>query len=179
MISFRYELEGTGWADAYLGDGTDSATIPASYLCDALRDLVDAIQSLFTTDSAECVWHEEPGEVKWRFARNGDSVELRVEWWNEIRTHPDRDEWHFALDKVMFSGQAKFLDFATQVDQELRRLLEKWGLDGYLREWIEHPFPGESHQRLRQCIAVYETADRPASTGAVWGTAKKQEGHRC
>jgi hypothetical protein len=42
MISFRYELEGAGWADAYLSDGTNSATIPASCLCDALRDLVDA-----------------------------------------------------------------------------------------------------------------------------------------
>jgi hypothetical protein len=41
MISFRYELEGAGWADAYLSDGTNSATIPASYLWDALRDQVD------------------------------------------------------------------------------------------------------------------------------------------
>jgi hypothetical protein len=173
MISFRYELEGAGWADAYLSDGTNSATIPASYLCDTLRDLVDAIQSLFTADSAECVWQEEPGEVKWLFCRTGDSVGLRVEWWNEVRTHPDRDEWQPVLDKVMFSGQAKLLDLATQVDQELHRLLEKWGLDGYLREWIEHPFPVESHKRLRQCIAAYESADRPTSTGTVSGTAQK------
>ncbi len=178
MISFRYELEGGGWADAYLSDGTNSATIPASYLCDALRNLVDAIHSLFTTDSAECVWQEEPGEAKWRFSRNGDSVQLRVEWWNEVRTHLDLNgwqlnEWQLELDKVMFSGDAKLLDFANQVDRELQRLLDKWGLDGYVREWIEHPFPVESHQRLRQAIAAYEAANQSESTGTVPGTATK------
>ena len=28
-----------------------------------IRDLVDAIHSLFTMDRAECVWQEEPGEA--------------------------------------------------------------------------------------------------------------------
>jgi hypothetical protein len=133
---------------------------------------------LFTTDSAECVWQEEPGEVKWIVSRNGDSVQLRVEWWNEVRTHRDHNgwqlnDWQFVLDKVMFSGEAKFLDFAKQVDQELQRLLDKWGLDGYLRDWIEHPFPVESHQRLRQAIAACQTLDQTESTGTVPGTAKK------
>ena len=67
------------------------------------------------------------------------------------------NEGQLVLDKVMFSGKAKILDFANQVDQELQRLLDKWGLDGYLREWREHPFPVEAHQRLRQNIAAYET----------------------
>jgi hypothetical protein len=156
-----------------LSDGTNSATIPASYLCDALRDLVDAIRSLFTTDIAECVWQEEPGEVKWLFSRSGESVQLRVERWNEVRTHPDRNGWQLVLDRLMFSGEAKILDIANQVDQELQRLLDKWGLDGYLREWIEHPFPIESHQRLRQAISAYEAADQSESTGAVPGTANK------
>jgi hypothetical protein len=96
-----------------------------------------------------------------------------VEWWNAARTHPDRDEWEPVLDKVMFSGEAKFFDFAKQLDQELQRLLDKWGLDGYLRERIEHPFPVESHQRLRQAIAACHTSDQTESTGTVPGTAKK------
>ncbi len=60
MILFRYELAGAGWADAHLSDGTASVEIPASYTS-VMRfvDLVDAIQSLFTTNSAECVWQEE------------------------------------------------------------------------------------------------------------------------
>ena len=159
MISFRYELQGAGWADAYLGDGTTTTTVPASYLCDALRDLVDAIQSLFTTNTAECVWLEEPGEAKWILRRNGESVDLCVEWWNEARTHPDRNEWQLVLDKVMFSSSDKFINLAKQMDQELVRLLEKWRLDGYLKAW-EYPFPVEAHQRLRQSIAAHATASR-------------------
>lgn len=151
MILFKYELEGAGWADAYLSDGTTTAQIPASYICDALRDLVDAIQSVFTTTTAECVWEEEPGEARWFFTRHVDSIEVRVEWWNEVRTHPDRNEWHLVLDKVMFAGSDKLINFARQVDQELLRLLEKSGLQEYERAW-EYPFPTESHQRLRQAI---------------------------
>lgn len=153
MILFRYELAGSGWADAYLSDGTNSTEIPASYICDALRELVDAIWSLFSANRSECVWQEEPGEARWYFTRSQESVRVRVEWWNEMRAHPDGNEFELVLDKVMFSGESPFLAFAQQVDQELQRLFEKWGLEGYLREWIEHPFPVDSHQRLREAIA--------------------------
>lgn len=159
MISFKYELEGAGWADAYLSDGTTTTQIPASYICDALRDLVDATQSVFTTTTTQCVWEEEPGEARWFFMRHADSLEVRVEWWNEVRTHPDRNEWHLVLDKVMFSGSDNLVNFATQMDHELVRLLEKWGVEGYERAW-EYPFPTESHQRLRQAITNFAGVER-------------------
>src|SRR5258708_6131386 len=125
MVTFRYELEGVGWADAYLSDGESSAQIPASYLCDALRDLVDAVQSLFTADTATCFWQEEPGEVKWHFCRNGDSMHVDVKWFNEARVHPERNEGQLILDRVLFTGDSPFVDFATQVERELQRTIEK------------------------------------------------------
>jgi len=73
---------------------------------------------------------------------------------NEIRVERERDEYRLVLDRIMFSGQSDFLDFATQVKRELQRTLEKWTPERYLREW-EYPFPEEAHQRLREAIATH------------------------
>jgi hypothetical protein len=57
------------------------------------------------------------------------------------------------LTKVLFGGEANFLEFAKQVDRYLQRLLDKWGLERYLEEW-GYPFPSEADQRLRGSIAA-------------------------
>jgi hypothetical protein len=63
MISLTYRLTGSGWALATIANEQSEMKIPASYLCDALRDFVDAVQSLFVADSAQCMWEQEPGLV--------------------------------------------------------------------------------------------------------------------
>jgi hypothetical protein len=78
--------------------------------------------------------------------------------------------YQFVLGSVMFSGEVKLVEFAIQMEQELHRLLEKWGLDGYLQKWIEHPYPVGPHKRLRQAIEAYETADQSESTGTGPGS---------
>ena len=137
MIQFTYRLKGAGWAVAAIGDGQTEVTFPASYLCDALRDFVDAVQSLFTTGSAECIWEEEPGLVCWRFNRTGDTVAVEVRWLKE--------------ERPMSFGKDDLLHFASTVDRELRNLLDEWGADRYLKEW-QYPFPIEEQQRLEQAI---------------------------
>lgn len=74
-----YRLSGTGWADATVSDGEASAELSASYLADALGDLLRAVVAL-TEGAAEarCSWAEEPGEYRWIFARRGDDVSLRI-----------------------------------------------------------------------------------------------------
>jgi hypothetical protein len=153
MISIRYELDRAGWADAHLSDGVNGVTVPASHVCDALLYLVDATQALFTVDASECIWIEEPGEVKWVFSRSGDLLKLRVEWWDEVATGRDEEPYERAFTNVLFEGEAKFLEFSMQVDRDLQRLLDKWGLERYLEEW-GFPFPSEAHQRLRDAIAA-------------------------
>ncbi len=137
MIRFTYRLKGAGWAVASVGGEHGEISVPASYLCDALRDLVDAVQSLFTTASAECLWEEEPGEVLWRFRRQGDRLALQV-----LR---DKEE--------IFSGDDDLLHFSSEVDRELRKLLDDWGIERYLKEW-EYPFPHEAHRKLGQAITA-------------------------
>jgi hypothetical protein len=136
MMSFTYRLTSSGWALATIANGQAEMKVPASYLCDALRDFVDAVQSLFVTDRAQCVWEEEPGEVRWKFRRDGPNVTVKVYW--------DGDE-------ESLLGDDDLLRFSGQVDRELDGLLATWGKEGYLEKW-RHPFPHEAHNKLRRGI---------------------------
>ena len=138
MISFSYRLTGSGWAIAELSDEKHEVRIPASYLCDALRDLVIAVESVFSAESSECLWEEEPGEVHWKFQRTGDRVTVEVLWNKE---------------RAMFDSEDDLLHFASQVTVALQKLLAEWGVDGYSKKW-GYPFPVEAHHALAQAIAL-------------------------
>jgi hypothetical protein len=135
-MKFTYQLTGSGWAVATIANGQTEMKVPASYLCDALRAFVDAVQSLFVTDNAECLWEEEPGEVRWEFRRNGSRVSVKVQW------HDDR---------ASLTGDDDLLHFSAEVDRELDGLLATWGEQEYLKKW-RYPFPHEAHSKLKQGI---------------------------
>ena len=138
MIRFKYELGGVGWASATLSDGQSEVSFPASYLCDALRDFVDAVQGLFAIDTAEVRWEEEPGAVLWKFQRNGSRVFLKVRW------HDDR---------ASFEGDEDLVRFGSDVDTQLENLLSTWGADGYAKHW-HYPFPQEAHEKLKHALKI-------------------------
>ncbi len=153
MIQFTYRLEGAGWAEATVSDGQTCVSIPASYICDALGYLVAAVQSLFTSDSAEWAWQLEPGLVKWKFRRQQEWLTVEVQWFDEVRVAPDRFEWRLELDRVAFVGKSDVLYFALQLDRQLQKTLDQWGLDGYEQEW-DHPFPVAARERLQSHITT-------------------------
>jgi hypothetical protein len=135
-MQIQYRLIKAGWAAATISDETAEIVVPATYLCDAIRDFVDAVQSLSTTKTAECVWMQEPGEVWWKFRRDGFELKLRVQ---------------FDDEREDFEGNDDLLRFCAQLDRELDQLLATWGAEHYLREW-RHPFPDEAHLKLKQMI---------------------------
>ncbi len=142
MISFTYQLTGSGWALATIANEHSEMKVPASYLCDALRDFVDAVQSLFVAETAKCLWEQEPGLVVWEFGRDGPNIMVKVYW----------DEWD--QQGETFVGHDDLLRFGGQVDRELDRLLATWGEDGYRKKWHLYPFPRESHSKLKQGIQM-------------------------
>jgi hypothetical protein len=136
MIRFTYRLGGAGWATATIANKQKEMTVPASYLCDALRDFVDAVQSLFVTAIAECAWEEEPGEVRWLFRRNENSVHVQVDWHDQRET---------------FTGDDDLLHFSAEVQRELDNLIATWGEEGYLKQW-GYPFPHKAYRKLEQAM---------------------------
>ena len=153
MIRFDYRLRSRGWAVAVVGDENAQVSVPASYLCDALRDFVDAVQSVFTTDGAECIWEEEPGRFRWKLRRAGIRCAVEVFRNNE--------------DQAIFSGDDDLLHFSSEVENALQKLLDEWGEERYFKQW-GYAFPQEAHRKLSQAIKsernLRETANQRSSS---------------
>jgi hypothetical protein len=88
VFEFEYRLIGSGWSEARVADTERHATVTASYLSDALKNLVEAVALVVEgAPEARCSWDEEPGEYRWIFTRVGNAVDLRVlsfrEMWSD------------------------------------------------------------------------------------------------
>lgn len=136
-VEFVYRLTGTGWSEARLTIGAASTPLSASYLDDALGDLVRATAALAQADSTVRVsWAEEPGEYRWVFDRSGDAVSVRVLWFDSL-WGPDPDE----KGKVLLNATCSVKAFQRAIASGARAVLNEWGETGYRAKWVEHDFP--------------------------------------
>ncbi len=78
-MDFTYEVVWPGWARAEIRDGDQVARLTASYLSDALGDLLQGVlRALCGANTVEFVWLEEPGEYRWRFETTDDVTVLSI-----------------------------------------------------------------------------------------------------
>lgn len=148
VFEFDYRLIGTGWSEARVADERNHATVTASYLSDALRDLIEAV-ALITEGStaARCSFEEEPGEYRWIFDRRDDIVVLRILAFDDLWNHEPDD-----AGTPVFQTRQPALRIARTVLSAAQRLLDETGKDAYLEQWVEHPFPNHTVARLRNAV---------------------------
>ena len=148
-VSVSYNLAGSGWADSTIAIGEQHATVTASYLSDAFGDLLGAVIRLLEGQpEATASFAEEPGEYRWRFIREApDRLQVRIlefpQLWGD---RPDEE------GKVVLDAECRLRTFAGAVLSESQRLLEKHGVEGYLGMWVQHQFPLEKQEQLRQLL---------------------------
>jgi hypothetical protein len=148
MLRISLENPKSGWAYARLSDGADELVVTAPYSpVDAIRDLVDAVQSLRAADRADCCWFQEPGELHWSLCRKGVELELEILRFAETIV-PGR---HRGEAESVFKAQGKWPAFARQLLSSLESIKGNLGLDGYERAW-RHPFPERAQEKLRDAI---------------------------
>jgi hypothetical protein len=150
MIRFDYQLRSHGWAVAVFANEGSETSVRASYLTDALRDFVDAVQSLFIAEAAECVWEEEPGKFCWKFRRAGARCVVEVFRNNE--------------EQAILSADDDLLHFGTRVESALQKLLDEWGEDRYFKQW-GYAFPQEARRKLSQAIRTERSRRKTANPG--------------
>lgn len=137
-ISLQYNLIGIGWSECIVEIDDQKAHLTASYLSNALADLLDAVAALVRgADEATASFTEEPGEYRWRLIRvSQERLFVRILWLDDIFSdRQDRD------GKVISEAQCRLRTFAGVVLSASQKVLQTHGLKGYREKWIKHEFP--------------------------------------
>lgn len=148
VFDFDYRLVGAGWAEGRIADDDGGCTITASYLSDALGNLLEAVVAVLQgAAESRCSWDEEPGEYRWVFACTGSELRLRIlafdELWGE---KPDSD------GQVLFATVQSPVAIGAAVLATATALLKEHGLEGYREKWVEFDFPSEALARLESVV---------------------------
>lgn len=166
-MKLRYDLTGTGWADCTIAIGEATATVTASYLSDALDDLVGAVVALLCGDEQSTAsFAEEPGEYRWEFARKGpDGVIIRIRF---LGAGSD--------NQPIFDAETRLRTLAGALLSELQRLLREYGADGYRQRWVLHDFPERPGRPVEgaACVIVC-SAIMQSNESLKWTSARFME----
>jgi hypothetical protein len=148
-IEFEYRLVGTGWSEARFAVGDQWVGLTASYLEDALGDLLLAVRLLVEGDtSARASWAEEPGEYRWLLDRSNGLVRVRIVALADIY-----DDAPNEAGELIFDESCDFRAFVAATASGARRVLEQHGETGYREKWVDHPFPTEHLLALEAAVA--------------------------
>jgi len=155
-IKFEYELEGFGWAKAYLKIDDAEVTFPAiSYLCYPITDLLQGLLGILEewaiianhgkeveiiNDESVFMWEDEPGGYKWEFERYKEN-QIRV----IIRSlyYDENDEESFR--KIVLDKIVDFKTFLTVILKQIDNLVKEYGLLGFRANWLHST---ESHMQF-------------------------------
>jgi hypothetical protein len=144
-VEFSYRLTGAGWSEARFAIGDRWVALGASYLTDALGDLLGAVRSLAEGgEDARVSWALEPGEFRWLFTRVGSMVDVRV-------LSFDADYYDYPADdagKLAVAGRVRLDALASALATAARAVLDEHGESGYRERWVEHPFPTAALEAL-------------------------------
>lgn len=136
-VAFEYDLLHLGWSRASLTIGTATVSLTASYLSDALGDLVAAASVLHrATSTVRVAWAEEPGDFRWVLDRAGDDLSVQVLGFDETWAGDPDDR-----GTVLLSARCTVAEFRNAVARGARAVLERWGEAGYRQAWHAHDFP--------------------------------------
>jgi hypothetical protein len=147
-VQFEFTLRSFGWADGRIAIGNAAAAPTASYLSDALGDLLRAVCTLCEgADEARAAWQEEPGEYRWIFGRTGQCVRL------VLLELPD---WGLpdSQGRPVLDAECELDALARAVIGAAAAIKEDIGIDGYLERWIYYPFPANDLEALERWVGA-------------------------
>jgi len=150
-VKVDYRLVGKGWAVCDVEIAGQQATMAASYLSDALADMLGAATAVARGEAESTFsFHEEPQEVRWRLRRVGpERLHVRILRLEEAFHHlPDE------AGEVLLDAECRTRIFVGQALSAAQRILRDHGLAGYRREWGLADFPGERMRALEVALAI-------------------------
>lgn len=148
-ISVQYNLTGAGWSECIVEIDDQQAHLTASYLSDALADLLDAVTAVVRgANEATASFTEEPGEYRWRFRRVSQCrLYVCILWFDQIFS--DRADGE---GKIILEAECRLQTFAGAVLSASQQVLATHGLDGYRERWVNHDFPRKLQAKLQESL---------------------------
>jgi hypothetical protein len=156
-LSIEYHLVGSGWAECRVRFNDAKCEISASYLSDALGNLVLAAAAVVAgVHSVSVGFDEEPGEYRWVVVKSGNNevnvrlLEFQELWGNE----PD------GRGKLLMEFAVPPLEFGEAVAIAASGVLTKYGATQYKERWVEHEFPHRQLELLNEFIERWRSNAR-------------------
>jgi hypothetical protein len=152
-LNITYRLTGIGWAECTISDADNTCTVSASYLSDALGNLVLAANALLSRFSSLAFgFDEEPGEYRWVISSPRlNEIELQILGLGELwGGKPNSD------GQLMFRTICTPETFAESVHGAAAAVLAEYGEAGYLEKWTEYPFPMAQFAQLSRMLALLQ-----------------------
>ena len=166
-ILFSYVLTGAGWARADLHTRAGHTSISASYLSDALGQLLRAVDAVLGgAEHAEARWQEEPGQFRWVFHREEYNVRLEISaesgtsgiWFGpefdsdrERLDRPTGASTHWVLIESVIDTSAVI---ARAITDGAEDTLIALGEFGYWAAWRAHAFPMSTLRSLQAELGI-------------------------
>jgi len=152
-LSIDFRLAGAGWADCTVKSEAQQAELTASYLSDALGNLLLAgVTVLAGAHSISIGFDEEPGEYRWSLQRMGsEALSVKVLEFQELWGNKPNSQ-----GSLLFEYSCHSLEFALAVQAAASKVLELHGLEGYKQKWGEHEFPSKPLEMLSEKVALWQ-----------------------
>jgi hypothetical protein len=148
-VAITYSLTGRGWAECVVEIDAQQIHVTASYLSDALADLLYAVESVVRgIEDTTALFIGEPGEYRWRFRQVApDRLWVRIiefdECWSK---RPDEE------GKLILDAECRLRTFAGAVLSASQQVLATHGFAGYREQWVNRDFPSELQAKLKRSL---------------------------
>ncbi len=152
-LAIEYRLSGTGWAECTIKDESSSCEVTASYLSDALHNLlIAATAALSGFSQVSFRFDEEPGEYRWVISSpRVNEIQLEIREFDELWGSRPNEEGRLLFQTVCLPET-----FAKAVASAAESVLTTHGESGYLEKWAEHPFPAKQYAVLIDLLKQLE-----------------------
>jgi hypothetical protein len=152
MISIDYTLDGAGWANCKIIVNDQWVEVTASYLTNALKDLIEGVSALYQQEDTRFSFDAEPAEYRWILRNQDGDVDIRILQLDDAM-NPDPDE----KGKLVFRASTALAELSAAVIATCESLLQEHGLEGYKAKWIEYEFPELSLDKLKKLSKAEHT----------------------
>jgi len=145
-FSLKYTVLNGGWAVLEIGNMEKTLILNISFFHDSLKELAQSAIVLRSKDETSVVFMDEPGEHRLVLKRNGTSIIYELRWYKDWASWNLLSEDHF---ETILSGTTPLPKYINLVRENLIRIRNEEGIEGYKKKWSKHDFPLNEYELLK------------------------------